>query len=148
MASTAAHLHDHVLPDEARRQWVFTFPQPLPRLLAWEPDLLRRVLAVVARSVQDCLRRRTRQPDGRAGIITFVQSFTGDLRLFVHFHVVAPEGVWVTGADELQRFVPKAILQAGLTSTFARTWTNEEYHYIRCDGICAPPRPFLVVSDC
>jgi hypothetical protein len=106
MASTAAHLHDHVLPDEALRQWVFTFPQPLPRLLAWEPDLLRRVLAVVARSVQDCLRRRTRQPDGRAGMITFVQSFTGDLRLFVHFHVVAPEGVWVTGADELPRFVP------------------------------------------
>jgi hypothetical protein len=92
-------------PDEALRQWVFTLPQPLPRLLAWEPDLLRRVLAVVARSVQDSLRRRTRQPDGRAGLITFVQTFTGDLRLFVHFHVVAPEGVWVTGDDEVPRFV-------------------------------------------
>jgi hypothetical protein len=57
---------DEVLPEQRLRQWVFTFPQPLPRLLAWEPDLLRRTLAVVTRAVEASNRRRTRAEDGRA----------------------------------------------------------------------------------
>jgi hypothetical protein len=71
MAGTTAHLVDEVLPAQRLRQWVFTFPQPLPRLLAWEPDLLRRTLAVVTRAVGASLRRRTHADDGRAGLVSF-----------------------------------------------------------------------------
>ncbi|MCP3985056.1 MAG: hypothetical protein GY723_11750 [bacterium] len=76
MASTAAQLVDHVLPDHRLRQWVVTFPQPLPRLLAWRPDLLKRLLADVAKVVQDDLRRRTGESQGKGGLVSFVQNFT------------------------------------------------------------------------
>ena len=94
MASTAAHLVDHILPDETLRQWVITFPQPLPRLLAWRPELLQRVLACVATSIEHHLRKKTRHPTGKAGLVSFIQTFTGDLRLYVHLHVLVPEGLW------------------------------------------------------
>ena len=63
MASTAAHLVDHVLPDEDLRQWVVTFPQPLPHLLAWHPELLRKALADLATVLEVHLQRATRRPD-------------------------------------------------------------------------------------
>ena len=95
MASTAANLVDHVLPDQPLRQWVFTFPQPLPRLLAWRPDLLERVLADIAHGILTDLRRRTGEPEGQAGLVSFLQNFTGDLRCFLHVHSLVPDGVFV-----------------------------------------------------
>ena len=80
MASTAAHLLDHVLPDVPYRQHVLTLPRPLPQLLAGCPDLLERVLAVLARAVERDLRRRTHETTGKTGLVSFIQNFTGDLR--------------------------------------------------------------------
>ena len=108
MASIGAHLVDDVLPAKNLRQWVVTFPQPLPRLLAWRPDLLQRMLAEVAAVVQRDLQHRTGQPTGRTGIVSFVQTFTGDLRLFVHVHALVLDGVYVDEAGGL-RFVEAPI---------------------------------------
>ena len=73
MASTAAHLVDRVLPDERLRQWGVTFPQPLPRLLAWRPDLLGLVLADLSAVLQEHLRTATGRPDGRTDSLTAVK---------------------------------------------------------------------------
>ena len=111
MASTAANLLDHVLPVVPYRQHVLTLPRPLPQLLAWCPDLLERLLSVLARSVERDLRRRTCEPTGRTGMVSFIQNFTGDLRCFLHIHAVVTDGVWVE--DPLHergiRFVPAPI---------------------------------------
>ena len=74
MASTAAHLLDHVLPDVPYRQHVLTLPRPLPQLLAWCPDLLERVLSVLARAVERDLRRRTGQPAGKTALVSLLQT--------------------------------------------------------------------------
>ncbi len=70
MASTAANLVDHVLPNQPMRQYVFTFPQPLPRLLAWRPELLERVLADIAhvgeRNSASYVPRVKSRPEGRS----------------------------------------------------------------------------------
>jgi hypothetical protein len=84
-----------VLSDIPLRQWVITFPQPLPRLLAWHPKLLAGILEDAVAALERHLRTKTRQPDGQPGIISFVQTFTGDLRLYLHLHILVPEGVWV-----------------------------------------------------
>ncbi|MCP4962551.1 MAG: hypothetical protein GY925_25185, partial [Actinomycetia bacterium] len=110
MASTAANLVDHVLPNQPMRQYVFTFPQPLPRLLAWRPELLERVLADIAHVVQIDLRRRTREPEGRAGLVSFLQNFTGDLRCFLHVHSLVPDGVFVEDDGGEVHFVRAPIL--------------------------------------
>ena len=60
MSATAARLVDDVLPAEDLRQWVFTFPQPLPKLLAWRPDLLTVLLRDIASVLQRDLQRRTK----------------------------------------------------------------------------------------
>jgi hypothetical protein len=79
MASTAAHLVDNVLPDIPLRQRVITFPQPLPRPLAWQPKLLAGILEDVVAALERHLRTKTRHPNRQPGILSFVQTFTGDL---------------------------------------------------------------------
>ena len=44
MAETAAHLVEHVLPEQPIRQWVLSFPYPLRFLFATRPEVLSHVL--------------------------------------------------------------------------------------------------------
>ena len=43
MADTAAHLVEHVLPEQPIRQWVLSFPYPLRFLFATRPAVLTQV---------------------------------------------------------------------------------------------------------
>ena len=52
MAETAAHLVEHVLPEQPIRQWVLSFPYPLRFLFATRPAVLTQVLGIVYRAVQ------------------------------------------------------------------------------------------------
>ena len=104
MSATAARLVDDVLPAEDLRQWVLTFPQPLPKLLAWRPELLTILLGDIAAVVRRDLQRRTGQPTGRTGMVSLIQTFAGDLRLFVHVHALVLDGVYVEDDGGL-RFV-------------------------------------------
>ncbi len=70
MADTAAHLADHVLPRAPYRQWVFT----VPSRCGWCSRAIQR---------------------GRPG----PQRFGGWVNLNVHFHLVVPDGVFVTDGD-------------------------------------------------
>ena len=58
MAETAAHLVEHVLPEQTIRQWVLSFPYPLRFLLATRPAVLTQVLGIVYRAVSTFLVRR------------------------------------------------------------------------------------------
>ena len=58
MAETAAHLVEHVLPEQPIRQWVLSFPYPLRFLFATRPAVLSQVLGIVYRAIATFLIRR------------------------------------------------------------------------------------------
>ena len=69
MAETAAHLVEHVLPEQPIRQWVLSFPCPLRFLFATRPAVLTQVLGIVYRrsppsssAAPDCVWAPVRAP--------------------------------------------------------------------------------------
>jgi ribosomal protein S27E len=97
MIESAAHLVDHVFPEEPVRQWVLTFPIPLRFLLAAHPQALSQVLAVVQRGISTFLIRRsglTAASGARTGAVTLIQRFGSALNLNPHLHMLFLDGAY------------------------------------------------------
>lgn len=94
----AAHLVTAVLPVTPMRQWVLTFPVKLRWIFARKPALLSRALGLFLRALSTRQRQRARAlgvcGSSKSGAVTFVQRFNSALGLNLHFHVVAPDGVF------------------------------------------------------
>ena len=105
MAETAAHLVEHVLPEQPIRQWVLSFPYPLRFLFAARPAVLSQVLAIVYRAIATFLIRRAGLRVGagaRTGAVTLIQRFGSALNLNIHLHMLFVDGVY-TFDDERPR---------------------------------------------
>ncbi|NNL05977.1 MAG: IS91 family transposase, partial [Xanthomonadales bacterium] len=97
MVESAAHLVDHVFPEEPVRQWVLTFPFPLRLLLANDPQALSAVLAVVQRATSTFVVRNsglTVSSGARTGAVTLIQRFGSALNLNVHLHMLFLDGAY------------------------------------------------------
>ena len=97
MAETAAHLVEHVLPEQPIRQWVLSFPYPLRFLFATRPAVLTQVLGVVYRAISTFLIRRAGLRVGagaRTGAVTLIQRFGSALNLNVHLHMLFVDGAY------------------------------------------------------
>ena len=106
MAETAAHLVEHVLPEQPIRQWVLSFRYPLRFLFATRPAVLTQVLGIVYRAISTFLVRRAGLRVGagaRTGAVTLIQRFGSALNLNVHLHMLFVDGVY-TFDDERPRF--------------------------------------------
>ena len=106
MAETAAHLVEHVLPEQPIRQWVLSFPYPLRFLFAARPAVLSQVLGIVYRAISTSLVRRAGLRVGagaRTGAVTLIQRFGSALNLNPHLHMLFVDGVY-TFDDERPRF--------------------------------------------
>ena len=130
MSEEAAYLVDMILPKSRYRQWTFTFPWPIRRLMARDYKLITDVLNLVIRALSAYLRRMARKAghrDGKCASVTFVQRFGGALNANVHFHVLAPDAVFIPGdtEDDVLQMVPlpvpedKDVLGASLTRSSA-----------------------------
>ena len=76
--------------------------------LAWDGKLVSAVLAVFLRVVYGWYRRQAKEQghaDGRCGSVSFVQRFGSALNLNSHYHVLMPDGFYVTGEDGTPTFV-------------------------------------------
>jgi len=93
MCGSAAHLVDRVLPDVPVRQWVLTAPYEVRRLLALRPDALSACNRIFVSEIARWQKNASGLSRGETGSITFVQRFNATLGSFVHFHVVALDGV-------------------------------------------------------
>jgi hypothetical protein len=98
-AESAAWLVDRVLPDDPIRQWTISLPFRLRLRLARDGHLRRRVLDECLGAVFEHLREACGERFGRTGSVTFVQNFGSALNLNVHFHVLVPDGVYVSHDD-------------------------------------------------
>ena len=100
MIESAAHLVDHVLPEQPIRQWVLTFPYPLRFLFAAQPQVLSQVLGVVYRAISTDLLKRTGftvASGAKTGAVTLIQRFGSALNLNIHFHMLFLDGAYRFG---------------------------------------------------
>ena len=84
MVESAAHLVDHVLPEQPIRQWVLTFPYPLRFLFAARPQVLSQVLGVVYRAISTYRIKKTGftvASGAKTGAVTLIQRFGSALNL-------------------------------------------------------------------
>ena len=106
MAETAAHLIEHVLPEQPIRQWVLSFPYPLRFLFATRPAVLSKVLGIVYRAISTFLVRRAGlrvHAGARTGAVTLIQRFGSALNLNPHLHMLFVDGAYAFD-DEAPRF--------------------------------------------
>ena len=109
---TAAHLVDSVLPFDAPvRQWVCSLPWQLRSVLGYDSRLCSEVMTAFATELMRSYKRRAKRQLGLAsvadaftGTITFVQRFDSALRLNVHGHTLALDGVYVCDEEGELRF--------------------------------------------
>jgi hypothetical protein len=111
LADLAAHLVDEVLPKVAIRQWVCSLPWRLRVPLAYDRALCADVLGAFVGALQRSLRWRAKRALGlrsvgtaEIGAVTFVQRCDSSLRLNVHFHTLALDGVYVRDEGGALRF--------------------------------------------
>ena len=113
MSEEAAYLVDMVLPKSRYRQWTFTFPWPIRRLMARDYTLITAILGIVIRALyayQRRMARRNGHRDAKCASVTFVQRFGGAVNANLHLHVLLPDAVFMpkeTEDDEL-RLLPLA----------------------------------------
>jgi hypothetical protein len=97
MVESAAHLVDHVFPEQPVQQWVLTFPFPLRFLFATQPEALTQVLTVVQRSISSFVIQRSGLSvayGARTGAVTLIQRFGSALNLNPHLHMLFLDGAY------------------------------------------------------
>jgi hypothetical protein len=108
MADTAAHLVDRVFARVPVRQWVLSLPYALRYRLAYDASMVTDVLAVFTKTVFASLIRRAeefgavRKP--QCGAVSFIQRFDSALRLNLHIHMLAMDGVYAADENDRPQF--------------------------------------------
>ena len=102
MADIAVHLEEEVLPPVPIRHWICSLPWGLRALLGYDRHLCSEVLGAFAGEVMRSLKWRAKRAlslssinDALTGTVTVVQRVDSSLRLNVHFHLLALDGVYV-----------------------------------------------------
>ncbi|HEX7479470.1 MAG TPA: hypothetical protein VF331_16825, partial [Polyangiales bacterium] len=109
------HLTQCVLPEVPLRHWVCSLPFQLRHLLGYDRELCAAVLNAFVRELSRSYRRRAKQVHGlsstalaQTGAVTVVQRTDSALRLSVHFHTIAIDGVLAPNAKLRSLVVPRA----------------------------------------
>jgi hypothetical protein len=112
MTDTATHLVDRVLPEEPIRHWICSLPWRLRVLLGYDRELCSEVLDAFLTELSSSLRWRAKKlfglasvADAKTGAVAAIQRTDSALRLNVHFHVLALDGVYVRNSQGDFEFV-------------------------------------------
>ena len=102
MSDAAVHLVERVLPEVPVRHWVCSLPWRLRTLCGYDRRLCAAVMRAFIRELHRSLRFRAKRefglPSVKAsfpGTVTVMQRFDSALRLNVHWHTLALDGVYV-----------------------------------------------------
>lgn len=102
MADLAAHLEREVLPEVPIRHWICSLPWGLRALVGYDRELCAQVLSAFVGELSRSLKRRAKEEHGLksvaeafTGALAAVQRVDSALRLNVHFHILALDGVYV-----------------------------------------------------
>jgi len=125
MADTAARWVDRVLPEVPWRQWVLTVPPLLRLSMAWDPELLTRVLSIFQRAIAWRLRYLVRKKGwssagARHASVSAIQRWGSALNLNVHIHSLVGDGLWLGGESGPPVFVPVCLRDDDVTAVVRR----------------------------
>ena len=102
MADTAVHLEREVLPEVPIRHWICSLPWGLRALLGYDRELCAGVLSAFVAELSRSLKWRAKKDlglksvaDAFTGAVAAVQRVDSAVRLNVHYHVLALDGVYV-----------------------------------------------------
>jgi len=102
MSDTAVWLTEHVIPRVQIQQWVLTLPWELRVRAGYDRELCALVVDTFVRELQRSYRWRAKRlfglssvEDPCTGTVTVIQRFDSALRLNVHLHTLALDGVYV-----------------------------------------------------
>jgi hypothetical protein len=106
MADAAVHLEERVLPAVPIRHWICSLPWGLRALLGYDRELCAEVVSAFALELSRSLKRRAKREldlasveEAHTGAVCAVQRTDGALRLNVHLHVLALDGVYVRDGE-------------------------------------------------
>jgi hypothetical protein len=140
MTDASVHLSRHVLPPVPLRQWVCSLPWRLRYLLGYDKALCAGVMTFFVQEVMRSLRSRAKRSLGLrsvkeafTGTVTFIQRFDSALRLNVHFHVLALDGVYVEQEGQL-RFHPLGPPTKDDVEAVARRTADKAEQLLRASG--------------
>ncbi|TPW00641.1 MAG: insA, partial [Alphaproteobacteria bacterium] len=113
MNDAALHLSERVLPEVPLRHWVCSLPFQLRHVLGYNRGLCAAVLGAFAHELSRSYRQRAKRVHAlssvalaHTGAVTVVQRTDSALRLAVHFHTIAIDGVYVRDAADALSFMP------------------------------------------
>ena len=130
MADVAIHLERSVLPGVPIRHWICSLPWGLRALLGYDRALAATVASAFAGELERSLKKQAKVAlglrsvaDAHAGSVLAVQRTDSALRLNVHFHVLALDGVYVRdkGTGQLIFHALGTPTRAEVASVAART---------------------------
>ncbi len=111
MSDVAAHLVDEVLPEVPMRHWICSLPWSLRCPVGFDRRLCADITAAFTGALGRSLRRRAKKAHGLrsvkqaiTGAVTFIQRGDSALRLNVHLHTLALDGVYVRDEEGELRF--------------------------------------------
>jgi hypothetical protein len=106
MSDSAVHLVSEVLPEVPVRHWVCTFPWGVRAVLGYDKELCQAAVSAFARELSRSLKRRAKRLLGLGsveqaltGSVAVVQRTDSAVRLDVHVHLLALDGVYVEDAQ-------------------------------------------------
>jgi hypothetical protein len=106
MADVAVHLEERVLPSVRIRHWICSLPWGLRALLGYDRELCAKVVSTFVGELSRSLKKRAKRElglasveDAHTGAVCAVQRTDGALRLNVHLHVLALDGVYVRDSE-------------------------------------------------
>jgi len=148
MADTAVQLEQRVLPAVPIRHWIGSLPWGLPALLGYDRRLCAQVVGAFAQELMRSLRQRAKRLLGvgsvalaHTGAVAAIQRTDGAMRLNVHVHVLALDGVYVReDRDGALVFHPlPAPTRANVTDVARRTAVRVE-RILRANGRSLDPQ--------
>jgi hypothetical protein len=106
MADSAVHLGERVLPAVPVRHWICSLSWGLRALLGYDRELCAKVVRAFVGELCRSLAHRAKRElghssiaDAHPGAVCAVQRTDGALRLNVHLHVLALDGVYVRDTE-------------------------------------------------
>ncbi len=102
MIDRGTSISERIIGDKPVRHYVLTFPLPLSRALAYNHELLGKLVNAVVNAILAFIRRKARKnfglsrdKDAHPGAISSIHRCSSNLDLNVHIHILATDGVFV-----------------------------------------------------